>query len=134
MTKQADNMAFLDEKWLQDLAERVGNQLHARKEKDMLLYEIEKGVGEIEHVEGRIALLRHELDRTSDTIETLQHRLSDSREESKHLKAEREQAEVEFKRLKDARKNADKKFAALPELIKNIEKISGEIRSTEGRL
>lgn len=134
MTENAGNMSFLEEQWLQDLVEKVGHQLHARKKKDILLYEIEKGADEIEHIKGRIAIARGELKSKEEAVERLQHHLADAREKSRHLKSERERAEEDLSRLKRAGKDMKKKLAALPLMREEIKRLKGEVRRSTRRL
>lgn len=134
MIKDAGNMSFLDQKWLQNIVERVGHQLHTRKNRDILLSAIEAGAREIEHTEGRIALARAELESMQGAIERLQRQGSDSRRKSERLRADREQAEEEFLKLKDVARNMDKKLAALPQMREKAIKLRAEVQRTNRRL
>lgn len=134
MSKHPGSMSFLEEQWLQDLVEKVGRQLHARKEKDLLLYEIGKRATEIEHIQDRIAIARGELGRTNEAIEALQRQLNDSAGESERLQVERQREEEKFSRLKAASKDVEKKLAALPQMREDIKRLEGEVRRSARRL
>ena len=134
MSKHAGSMSFLEEKWLQDLVEKVGHQLHVRKKRDILLYEIEKRASESEHIQGRIAISRGELERTKGTLEALERRLSDSMGESRRLRLEREWEEGKFSKLKEASKDMEKKLAALPRMREEIKKLEGVVQRSARRL
>jgi chromosome segregation ATPase len=134
MSERAGGMSFLEEKWLQDLVEKVGYQLHVRKKRDILLCEIEKRAGKSEHIQGRIAISRGELERTERTIEALERKLGDSMGESRRLRMEREQEEEKFFRLKEASKDIEKKLAALPRMREEIKKLEGVVQRSTRRL
>jgi chromosome segregation ATPase len=134
MSEHAGGMSFLEEKWLQDLVEKVGYQLHVRKKRDIFLCEIEKMAGKIEHIQGRMAISRGELERTERTIEALERKLGDSMGESRRLRMEREREEERFFRLKEASKDIEKKLAALPRMREEIKKLEGVVQRSARRL
>jgi chromosome segregation ATPase len=134
MSEHAGGMSFLEEKWLKDLVEKVGYQLHVRKKRDILLCEIEKRAGKSEHIQGRIAISRGELERTERTIEALERKLSDSMGESRRLRIERDREEEKFSRLKEASKDMEKKLAALPRMREEIKKLEGVVQRCARKL
>lgn len=127
-------MPDLKEKWLQDLVEKVGYQLNARKEIEILTHEIGRATNETENLKDRVAATRKRLDEINSHIHEIQTRMSSQQRKLTGIEEDREVAAQEYEKLKDQKENLERKLDAMHKMQDDIKKLLSKDRKLSGRM